>query len=125
MRPGARRQAFVPVRGPTCGMADPSQRVRLFGLYWQLSVWSEIAAVAVFVWEPSHSRRNNDRAHSGPRLFRDRRSVSVTGWCLAGLSDHAAELGDDLGDRGFGVQILLHIPYRRSSRVGALPTSKQ
>ena len=52
MRPGARRQAFVPVRGPACGMADPSQGVTLFGLYWQLSVRSEIAAVAVFVWEP-------------------------------------------------------------------------
>jgi hypothetical protein len=103
----------------------------LFGLYRQLSVWSGIAAIAVFVWElslgirlvakrsslphhrgsgdqhrlrpaMSHSRQNNTRPDSRARLFRDRRSLSVPGLCLAGLSDDEAELRNDLGDGGLG-----------------------
>jgi hypothetical protein len=103
----------------------------LFGLYRQLSVWSGIAAIAVLVWScrsasgslpcvqalphhrgigdqhrlrpaMSHSRQNNTRPDSRARLFRDRRSLSVPGLCLAGLSDDEAELRNDLGDGGLG-----------------------
>jgi hypothetical protein len=49
-----------------------------------------------------HSRPNSSRARFRARLFRDRRSLSVTGLCLAGLSDDEAELRDDFGDGGFG-----------------------
>jgi hypothetical protein len=50
----------------------------------------------------SHSRQNNTRPDSRARLFRDRRSLSVPGLRLAGLSDDEAELRNDLGDGGLG-----------------------
>ena len=42
---------------------------------------------------------NNSLAHSGRGYFG---SLSVTGLCLAGLSNDEAELREDLGDDGLG-----------------------